>query len=512
MSFHSILFRDAGGPENSPIPSEAPDCFRDLNLDQIVDVVTAGWKDYNLAPFFYTRLSDLDSVAYRQAVMQDLEDPAVRGAVDAFARRMRDMRSRLDEVSALYYRHAMNRWFVEAVARYCEAVAGLAEDLHRLDPPSPGLRAAGAYLAAYADSPAFEALATGVERIRSTLGAIRYSLLIRGSSVTVRHDAGEADYRAAVEETFERFRRGAAKDYRVPLPSPAALNHIEAEVLDRLAQLNPDAFGALEAFCAAHRDFLDPTIARFDREIQFYVAWLAHVDRLRRAGLSLCYPHLSRTSKEIDARDVFDLALATKLVDAHVPVVCNSFFLRDPERIFVVSGPNQGGKTTFARTFGQLHYLAALGCPVPGTLASLFFCDQLFCHFEREERVESLRGKLQDDLVRIRRILAQSTPDTIVILNEIFSSTTLQDAVYLGRRIVEQMSARDLLGVCVTFLDELASLNERTVSVVSTIDPQNPAVRTYRLERRPADGAAYALALAEKYRVTYAWLMERITA
>jgi DNA mismatch repair protein MutS len=508
VRFHSILFErieESIGEDTR----EAPDCFVDLNLDQVIDAITASKQEYNLKPLFYTSLHEVASIQYRQEVMQELEGSTLFKHITAFARKMAEMREHLAQANKLYYKYQKERWFLDAVEIYCDAVATLVRDLASVELKARGFLAFREYVTSYARSERFASLVSETKQLIADLSSVKYSLLIKGKAVTVRKYEQEADYSAEVEDTFEKFKQGAVKDYRVKFFTSPDMNHVEAQVLDGVAHLYPEVFAALDSFCARHAQYFDERIRVFDREVQFYVAYLEYLAGFKRIGLRFCYPRISNESKEVFGCEGFDLALAQKLISDKAPVVCNDFYLKDQERILVVSGPNQGGKTTFARTFGQLHYLASLGCPVPGREAQLFLYDNLFTHFEKEESIKNLRGKLEDDLIRIREILDRATPNSLVLMNESFTATTLQDAVFLSTEVMKRIIQLDLLCVCVTFLDELTSMGKSTVSMVSTVVPENPALRTFKIVRRPADGLAYALAIAEKYRLTYDRLRER---
>ena len=509
MTFHSILFEcTEDGGEN--IALAAPDFFVDLNLDQIVDAITASKAEYNLKPFFFTSLHQVDGVRYRQEIFRDLENETLFERVKSFAQKMRTMREHLAQADKLHYKYQKERWFVDAAEIYCDAVHDLVQDLSLVDLKSRGFLAFREYMTDYCQSDHFTSLAAETKKLIADLSAVKYSLLIKGNSIQVRRYDSETDYSAEVEQTFEKFKQGAVKDYRVKFPAWLEMNHIEAGVLDLVAKLNSALFSTLDEYCAKNDNYLDETIGAFDREIQFYMAYLEFIARLKRTGLKFCYPQISATSKQVYAYEGFDLALADKRTAEHSLVVCNDFYLEGNERVFVITGPNQGGKTTFARTFGQLHYLASIGCPVPGREARFFLFDRIFTHFEKEEDISNLHGKLEDDLVRIHDILDHATSNSVIILNEIFTSTTVQDALFLGEKVLGRIIELDSLCVFVTFLDELASLSETTVSMVSTVVPDNPAVRTFKIVRRHADGLAYALAIAEKYRLTYAALKERV--
>ena len=509
MTFHSILFERTVGSIQEET-RDAPDFFVDLNLDQVLDAITDGRQEYYLKPLFYASLHDIDAIEYRHEILQDLEHQELYEHMRAFAQKMRTMRKQLAQAEKLSYLYQKERWFVDAVETYCEAVTGLVQDLTHTTIQSRGMLAFRDYVTSYADSDRFTSLQAETKALKADLSAITYSLLIRGNSVQVRKYEAESDYSVDVAETFAKFKQGAVKDYLVKFSNGSHMNHVEAHILDLVARLYPDIFSHLNEYCAKNGAYLDATLATFDREVQFYLAYLEYIARFKRAGLPFCYPHLSTTNKGVSVSEGFDVALATKLVAVSSPVVCNDVSLSGKEHIIVVTGPNQGGKTTFARAFGQLHYLASIGCPVPGKEAHLFLFDRLFTHFEKEETITDLRGKLQDELVRIHHILEHATPDSIVILNEMFTSTTIHDAFFLSKKIMEKILQLDLLCVWVTFIDELASLGEQTVSMVSTVVPENPALRTFHIVRRPADGLAYAKAIAEKYRLTYDGVKERI--
>ena len=398
---------------------------------------------------------------YRHHVLQDLEQEPVAQAVRTFAHGMRRTRERSALVEKLHYGLQKQRWFLESIAVYCETVSSFNEQLAELAVGSRGFLGLRAYLAAYADSDPFRSLVTETQELSDELAAIIYAVHIKGNRVRVSRYEGEPDISEEVERTFAKFQRGAVKDYRIRFRDQTDMNHVEAQILDRVSQLHPESFSRLREYCARHERYLDETIGRFDREVQFYLAYLEYIEPLRSAGLSFSYPRVSARTKDVRVDDTFDLALAKKLIGESGAVVCNDFHLTDPERILVVSGPNNGGKTTFARMFGQLHYLASLGLPVPGRDARLFLPDRIFTHFEREENIQTLRGKFEDELLRIREILQQATGNSVLVMNESFGSTTLRDALVVGTEVMMQIIELDTLCVFVTFVDELASLDEQ---------------------------------------------------
>jgi DNA mismatch repair protein MutS len=505
----SVLFPRGDAPLNVAAP---PDCFHDLRLGDIVAAVCERHPDDRVTQLFYQPLCEVAAVEYRHQVFGDLERSNVRQSITGFTDAMATMRDQLSQAEWVQHRWQRHGWFVHAVSTFCDAVAALRDSLARAELSSRGLRDIAEYLNGYVGSDTFRALAADASAVLTELGNIRYTVHIHDRRVRVEKYTGQADYSHDVVAMFDRFASEINREYGVPINDDAEMDPVAKRVLECVAKLYPDAFTHLEQFFHRHHHFIEPTVSRFDHEIRFYLLYLAFVERFTAAGVSFSYPEVTETPGTLSADHACDLALAIKTEGEQIDLVGNDFHLSGAERVLVVTGPNQGGKTTFARTIGQCTYLASLGCPVPAKRAAFTLPDAIYTHFDRQETLATPHGKLHDELVRIRGILSQATAASVIIMNESFSSTTVSDALQIGSDIIRRIINRDSTAVYVSFLDGLASVDPACVSMVGEVAADDPTQRTFTFTRRPADGLAYAAALATKYGLTYDVLRQRITS
>jgi len=500
----SLLFDGTNRSSARPLDSEAR---RDLLVDKLAEHLTADRLGYQLDEWFTSIVSEPD-VHYRHEVFRDLDLPGLRAGIADYCRDLLRVRQILTMASRLSYDLERQRWFLDAATSYTSAVRTLSEVLHSAPVSSTALRGVSAWLEGYVDSPAFHELAREAAELSDRLDGIRYRLRVQGDRVQVRPvDPAELAYATELLATFERFRQADAPSYLKEIRDPGSMDHVEAAITGFVAKLHPEAFGDLKAFCGRHRVLVLPALARLEREAQFYLAWLDLVDQTSPRGVTWNLPDIA-ADHHVTIAAGHDLLLALR--KSPRPVVPNDCELADQERRVLVTGPNQGGKTTFARLLGLIHALAAMGVPVPARQARLPLVDQVFTVFERGENLNDMRGHLQDDLVRARKVVDQATEASLVLLNEAFASTSPDDALHLASDLLTRIDRLGARCVCVTFLDELSRLTPDTVSLVAGVDPATPTRRTYVVTRRPADGLAYAHALAQQHGLTREDLARRL--
>ena len=278
-----------------------------------------------------------------------------------------------------------------------------------------------------------------------------------------------------------------------------------AAALQRYVHINSRALGDLTA------------------ELAFYLGAVDLIDRLRAAGLPLCRPEiLLGEARVCTVAQTANLNLALRLLerdphaDLTAAIVLNDVRFDDTRRVFILTGPNQGGKTTYTQGVGLLHVLAQAGLPVPGTAAQISPVDGIFTHFPVEEQPESGAGRLGEEAQRLGAIFAHATRRSLVLLNESLSSTSFSESLYLARDVVRILRLMGVRALYATHLHELAAdvdaLNadpggeSAVASLVSLAAPAHDGEtirQTYRIVAGPPRGHSYARDIAARYGISF---------
>ena len=262
--------------------------------------------------------------------------------------------------------------------------------------------------------------------------------------------------------------------------------------------------------------------------IIFYVQAVELARKMEALGLPVCLPEIAPSAERLcEIEDNYNIQLALHL-SSQMPeknlsgqVVTNEVSLGSRGRIVILTGPNQGGKTTYMQAVGQAQVMAQAGLFVPGRRARISPVDGLYTHYPVEERLELGTGRFGDEARRIRTIFEQVTRYSLVLLNESLSTTNMTESLYLAQDIVRALRQIGLRAIFTTHLHELAAtvqdLNMDTpgdslvVSMVASYE-EGQAEQTdvaagdgsysYRIVLGPPLGRSYADRIAARYGIS----------
>ena len=244
-------------------------------------------------------------------------------------------------------------------------------------------------------------------------------------------------------------------------------------------------------------------------EIEFLVKGTALLRSLKEKGCALCTPEIAANSVEFRAIGLYNPCVALKIEDE---IVTNDVIFDEKARIYVLTGPNRGGKSVVTCAVGLAQAMMQLGMFVPAESATISPADSIMTHFPTgaEDTIE--KGRLGEECARLGDIFARVSEKSLVLLDESLSSTGSYEASYIAAEVLRGLSMAGCRCIFSTHLHELAaeldSINEQAAAsggapidtLVAGIDQGQ---RSFKIYRAKPDGKSYARDIAKKYGLTY---------
>ncbi len=495
----SLLNKSDRNKREKDVP-ERPAYFIDLNLDQILEKVTADWGEE--AEGLYEGFPEnRETEEYRRAIYSDIKNSEVLSAMDGYYGSIKERRLFAERKEKAYETLQTQAWYLRETCAYVDALEKLKEELDKAALTSEGMKGLLSFINDCLSSESYLKLKEEAMALRTELASFRVLITYEKEKITITDGKGTG--------AFEEFLSGCfpdhGKNFINPFLDREVFSDLEEEIVSLYRKKHKDFFKRLDKFCKNYPEYMHEGISELEHEMVYYLAYAQFQKKMEERGFSFCTPKASED--KLMASGLYDLALALVNYEAGKEVVSNETYLGVDERFFVLTGPNQGGKTTYARSLGQLVYLSKLGLDVPAESAQVPYYSNLWTHFSVEESTETGRGKLMDELVRLKPIMEKEQHGAFVVINELFTTAANYDATIMGKRVLEHLIGINCKGIYVTHLIELASSYPEVVSIRANVDEN--LKQTYKIERDEAREISGTDRQAYKYGLTYEQLKER---
>ncbi len=236
-------------------------------------------------------------------------------------------------------------------------------------------------------------------------------------------------------------------------------------------------------------------------------------------GCTMTIPKVYGAEEKIfRAKGLFNPRVALAIDDE---IVTNDFEFDDNARIYVLTGPNRGGKSVITVAVGAAEAFCMLGLPVPAEEAEISVTDGIFTHFPEGADDTIDKGRLGEECARLREIFDEATENSIVLLDESLSSTGAYEASYIASEILTCFAVMKTRGIFSTHLHELAAsipeINEKSkklggIVIDTLVAGIDEGKRSFKIIRAKPDGKSYARDIADKYGISFESIMKKTNA
>jgi DNA mismatch repair ATPase MutS len=474
--------------ERKPPPNHKA-LTQDLELDTLMGAMAAG------DPFLFdvgrsiilTSLTDPDAIVYRQRVLGDcLEQPSiVRQMYDIAVEALQSER----KVWGFIFRDSPDRILSRSV-QVLELLVGSLKQLRQLaDDHASKFHSEGfvrffAMLADELDDEYFATIDEHLKELRLRRGVLMSAELGKGNKGVhyILHRLPEQSW---LERTMERITDGSSPGYSFQIPDR------DENGFRALTQLREQGINLVANALAQSTDHVLSFFTVLRAELAFYAGCLNLHEGLVEKGEPTCFPDLMPAGRSmLSAHGLYDVCLTLNL---EARVVGNDVSAED-KALVMITGANQGGKSTFLRSVGLAQLMMQSGMFVAAESFRANVCDGVFTHYKREEDASMESGKLDEELSRMSDIADRITPNCILLCNESFAATNEREGSEIARQVVRALIEEGVKVFFVTHLFDLAHGFYRQRLDTALV---------LRAERQPDGGRTFQLIEGEPLPTSY---------
>lgn len=433
----------------APLPPNHTALIQDLELEAILRAMAQGDKFlYDTAKqALLTGLTDPDDIRYRQDILRDcLTHPSVVRAIYAIP--IEATRRKQRHWMGIFTRYPAG--VLNSAVEMLELFMELLHDLKRLADEhagafqSDGFRRFFAMIQRELSDDYFEEVAAHLRMLRFESGVL----------ISAELGPGNEGTNYVLRKPNDAGGNWARRLFSKKSPSYSYTIHPRDDHGARaLGELRDQGVNLVANAAGQSADHVDNFLKTLQQELAFYIGALNLSDALAALGMPVCFPQVFAIHERKHAfSGLYDPALA---LTAQKSVVGNEANANDKDLV-MITGANQGGKSTFLRSIGQAQVMMQSGLFVAAQTFAANAASGVFTHYKREEDASMKSGKLDEELTRMSEIVNHVRPHALILFNESFAATNEREGSEIARQVVNALLERNIKVFFVTHQYELA--------------------------------------------------------